>query len=316
MYMIARDRIKVLRRDIARNSLYASSWLINRLSYSTVKFLTYIFIAVGFQFTRSQRKIAEESLRIAFGREKNKKEIDRIIKDCFVNVGKGMIELIYFMSHPKMIKEKVLFEGKEHLDEAFRYGKGVIAVSAHFGNFPLMLLRFAQEGYKTSAIIRPASDQQIEEYFVKLRTRLGLYTIYSQPRKQCVDASLRALRNNEFLFIPLDQNFGSSGGVFVDFFGQKAATATGPVVFAMRTKAPILPVFTVRQPDDTHKIIIEEPLLLEEKGTDEETILANTARITAIIERYIRWFPHEWGWMHRRWKTRPPEGEKIPTGSD
>ena len=168
-----------------------------------------------------------------------------------------------------------------------------------------MLLRFAREGYKTNAIIRPTRDQEIEKRFLSQRTRLGLNTIYSVPRKECVDTSLKALRNNELVFIPLDQNFGSGAGVFVDFFGQKAATATGPVVFAMRTKAPLLPMFIIRQKDDTHKIIIEPPLYLEEKADDKETILVNTARITKVIERYIREYPQEWGWMHRRWKSQP-----------
>jgi Lauroyl/myristoyl acyltransferase len=89
------------------------------------------------------------------------------------------------------------------------------------------------------------------------------------------------------------------------FFGTKAATATGPVVFAMRTKAPILPMFIVRQKDDTHKIIIEPPLYIEEKEDYKETLIYNVARITKIIENYIRKYPQEWGWIHRRWKSRP-----------
>ena len=314
--MSFQDRIKTFKRTVARRGLYASSWLLTRLPYRIVRFLTHIFIALGFCFTIRQRRIAKESLNIAFGQEKNPQEINKIIRECFWNLGKGMIELIYFMAHPHLINEKVSFEGKEHLDEALRQGHGVIAVSAHFGNFPLMLLRFAQEGYKTNAIIRPTRDREIEEYFLGLRTRLGLNTVYSHPRKQCVDTSLRVLRNNEFLFIPLDQNFGSDGGVFVDFFGQKAATATGPVVFAMRTKSPLLPMFIVRQRNDTHKIIIDPPLVLEEKENDQETIFINTSRITRVIEKYIRKYPQEWGWMHRRWKSRPPQEAQVQRPSE
>ncbi len=305
------DRIKIFKRSSARNGLYISTWLLTRLPYGAARAVTNILITIGFKFTIRQKKIAHESLCIAFGKEKSPKEIDTIVKDCFWNLGKGMIELIYFMSHPHMIKEKVAFEGKEHLDEALSGGHGVIAISAHFGNFPLMLLRIAQEGYKTNAIIRPTRDKEIEAYFQRQRTKLGLNTIYSHPRKQCVDASLRALRNNEFLFIPLDQNFGSDGGVFVDFFGQKAATATGPVVFAMRAKSPLLPMFIVREKDDSHKIIIEPPFSLETKGDDKEMIFVNTSRITQVIEKYVRKYPQEWGWMHRRWKSRPPQ-EQAP----
>jgi KDO2-lipid IV(A) lauroyltransferase len=151
----------------------------------------------------------------------------------------------------------------------------------------------------------------MEKYFFEQRTRLGLHTIYNLPRKQCVDTSLKALRNNELMFIPLDQNFGSGAGVFVDFFGQKAATATGPVVFAMRTKAPIIPMFIIRQRGDSYKVIIEPPLSLEERADDKEMIYVNTGKITKVIEDYIRRYPQEWGWMHRRWKTRPRGEEQL-----
>jgi len=306
--MSLKDRMKVFKRAMARQGLYASSWLINHLPYPLVKAITHFFIFVGFLFTVKQKRLTQESLSIAFGNEKTKREREDISRACFANLGKGMIELIYFMAHPRMIKEQTFFEGKQYLDEAVARGQGVIAVSAHFGNFPLMLLRLAQEGYRTHAIIRPTRDKKVEEYFQNLRRGLGLNTVYAQPRKQCVDESLKALRNNGVLFIPLDQNFGNGAGVFVDFFGQKAATATGPVVFAMRTQAPILPIFTIRQNDDRHKIIVNPPLYLEHGQDDKETILINTSRITRIIEDYIRRYPAEWGWMHRRWKSRP-EGE-------
>ena len=303
--MIGPNQLKTFKRAAARYGLYFSSWLLNKFPYPIVRSLTRVLIAVGFRCTVRQRTIAQESLKIAFGGQKSQPERDGIIRECFENFGRGMIELIYFMEHPRMISSRVFFEGKEFLDEAFQFGRGVIAVSAHFGNFPLMLLKFAQDGYKTNAIIRPARDQEIERHFFKQRNKLGLNTIYSHPRRECVEASLKALRSNELLFIPLDQNFGSAGGVFVDFFGQKAATATGPVVFAKRTRAPILPMFVVRQKDDTHKVIIDPPLKLEEFADDKEMIQRNTEKITQVIERYIRQYPQEWGWMHRRWKSRP-----------
>ncbi|MFH1359786.1 MAG: lysophospholipid acyltransferase family protein [Candidatus Omnitrophota bacterium] len=304
--MLFRDRIKIFKRAMARHGLLGSTWILTRLPYGLVKIIARGMMAIGFRLTVKQRRIAMESLHIALGAEKSEKELKKIYRDCFENVGRSMIEMIYFMAHPDMIKERVTFEGKNHLDEALAQGKGVVAISAHFGNFPLMLLRLVQEGYKTNAIMRATRDEKIEEYFQNLRTRMGLHTIYSLPRKACVDESLKVLRNNEFLFIPLDQNFGSGGGVFVDFFGQQAATATGPVVFSMRTGAPLLPVFMVRQKDDTHKILIEPPLNLIENQDDKETIYVNTARITSIIEQYIRRYPEEWGWMHRRWKSKPP----------
>jgi len=121
-----------------------------------------------------------------------------------------------------------------------------------------------------------------------------------------VDETIRSLRNNELVFIPIDQNFGTAG-VFVDFFGKKAATATGPVIFAQRTKAALIPCFILRQKDDTHKIIFERPIELREGKTEQETIIINIQRLTDIIERYIRTYPAEWGWIHRRWKSKPSQ---------
>ena len=152
--------------------------------------------------------------------------------------------------------------------------------------------------------MRPMRDKLAESYFLKKRQRYGVKTIYSQPRQVCVEETIRALRNNELVFIPLDQNFGTAG-VFVDFFGTKAATATGPVIFARRTKAALLPCFIVRQPDNTHKIIFEPEMELQESRTSQESIALNIQRLTDIIERYIRKYPAEWGWIHRRWKSRP-----------
>ena len=303
--MNIKDQIKIFKRAMARNGLFFFTAVLTRLPYGLVQLVTHALTAIGFCFTIRLKQIARESLQIAFGQTKNKAELDMIIRQCFENLGQGMVELMYFMAHPSMIKEKVVIEGREHLDQALREGKGVVAVSAHFGNFPLMLLKLAREGYKTSAIIRPTRDAEIEKYFLQQRTKLGLNTIYSQPRKQCVDNTIRLLRNNELVFIPLDQNFGNGAGVFVDFFGQQAATATGPIVLAQRTGSPILPMFIIREKGDMHRVIIEPPLQLEKQGSDDEMIYANISKITKLIEEYIRKYPHEWGWMHRRWKSKP-----------
>lgn len=299
------DRIKQVQRTMARYGLWGCAWVIDRLPYNAMRFLANCLVAIGFQFTLKQRRIARESLTIAFGREKSPQEIEAIIKQCFANLGQGMVEMLYFMSHPSVTDQKVFFEGREHLDKALAQGKGVIAVTAHFGNFPLMMLYCARQGYPTSAIIRPARDEKLEQYLFRRRADCGVKTVYAVPRRECVANSLKSLANNEVLFIPLDQNFGSGSGVFVDFFGQKAATATGPVVFARRSKAPIVPMFIVRQKDGAHKVIVEPALELEAGSDEEETVAVNIAKITRLIETYIRRYPYEWGWMHRRWKSRP-----------
>ncbi|MFH0790461.1 MAG: lysophospholipid acyltransferase family protein [Candidatus Omnitrophota bacterium] len=300
--------MKKIRKGIIR----FIAWLGLTLCSLIIKFIPACFLygfantiaVLAYTFAVKQRKIALESLTIAFGRDKSKAEISRMARDCFIFMAKSAVELMFMLDKPAMLRERIEITGKENLDSALSKGKGVILVSAHFGNFPLLLARLSLEGYKTAGIMRLMRDTRVEKIFLAKRQKFNVKTIYSQPRDVCVETTIRTLRNNELVFIPIDQNFGTAG-VFVDFFGRKAATATGPVIFARRTKAAILPCFIVRQADDTHKIIFEPSLDLEEVSTAKESININIQRLTNIIESYIRKYPAEWGWIHRRWKTKP-----------
>jgi len=299
---------KKIRKSISRFfgwiGLIFSSLIIKVIPKGCIYGFARNIAVLGYIIARKQRKIALESLTIAFEREKSKDEIQQIARDCFTFMAKAGLEIMFLMDKPKLLKKGVEFVDKKNLEAALAKGKGVILVSAHFGNFPLMLAKLSLEGYKTAGIMRYMRDERAEKVFMAKRTQVGIKTIYSQPRKVCVENSLRTLRNNELLFVPIDQNFGA-GGVFVDFFGRKAATATGPVVLALRTQAAILPCFIVRQKDDRHKIIFEPALNLE-KGRDyQETVTINIQKLTNIIESYIRKYPAEWGWIHRRWKSKP-----------
>jgi KDO2-lipid IV(A) lauroyltransferase len=169
-----------------------------------------------------------------------------------------------------------------------------------------MLTKLSMDGYKVSSILRVMRDPWVHNYFEKKRETLGIGSVYTQPRKQCVEKSLEVLRKNEILFIQIDQNFGT-GGVFVDFFGKKAATAKGPIVFALRTKAPIVPMLIYREKDNTQKLVIEPEVDILQGKDFEETICLTAQKLTSIIELYVRRYPSDWGWIHRRWKARPKE---------
>ena len=260
--------------------------------------------ALAYIFAVKQRRIALDSLNIAFGKEKSREEIEKIAKDCFMYMAKSAVELMFLFDKPRVLGERVGIQGRQNLDQALAFGRGVILVSAHFGNFPLLLGKLAVEGYKAGGIMRPMRDARVEKIFLEKREKFGVKTIYSQPRDECVNNTIGALRNNELVFVPIDQNFGT-GGVFVNFFGEKAATATGPVILAQRTKAALIPCFIIREPNDRHRIIFEPALELIEGESPQETISINIQRLTDIIESYIRKYPAEWGWIHRRWKSKP-----------
>ncbi len=301
-----KDAVKKTKRTLARGAYHFFMFLFWVTPYPLIKAMSNGLISFAYKIVRRLRKNAMETLTLAFGTEKTREELEKICKDCFYNAGKGAIEMGAYTTRPAMILKNFRFEGnsRQYLEDALKEGKGVMAVSAHFGNFPLMLLYLAQAGFPTNAIIRPARDEAIEKHFQEARVRLKLKTIHSYPREACVRQSLKALRAKELLVVLLDQNTGSKSGVFVDFFGKKAGTSTGPIVFALRTGSPILPIFTVRDGEDSHKIIIEPHFYLEEKATDEETLQWNVQKITNIIEKYIRLYPKEWAWMHRRFKSK------------
>lgn len=262
---------------------------------------------VGYRFALRHRRIAIESLTMAFGQEKPRPEIERIARECFNTMAGSAVEFFMFMRHPERIRRFVHVQGLEHLERALAQGKGVVAVSAHFGSFPLLLSRLALEGYKVHTLLRHMRDEKLDKLFEGKRDFMRVGSIYTQPRQVCVSRSLQVLRNNEILFTQLDQNFGT-GGVFVDFFGTKAATATGPVVFSIRTGAPLVPMFIYRVHGPEHQVIIEPEIEMEAGDDRHERIARTVARATSLIEQYIRRYPHEWGWIHKRWKARPKEG--------
>ncbi|MFC1708978.1 lysophospholipid acyltransferase family protein [Candidatus Omnitrophota bacterium] len=266
----------------------------------------HLMARITFTLASKQRRIALDSLNIAFGREKSQEEIKKIAFSSFENMSKMAIEFIFFLGRISLMDKYIKVEGIENLDRALAKGKGVVALSGHFGNFPLMVVKLSLQGYKFSTIMRLMRDPWVNQYFEKKRDALGIGSIYTQPRNQCVQKSLETLRNKEILFVQLDQNFGT-GGIFVDFFGKKAATAKGTIVFALRAKAPIVPMFICRGEDNIQRVVIEpEAQMLEGKNL-EETILLNAEKLTKVIEGYVRRYPADWGWIHRRWKARPKE---------
>lgn len=295
---------KIISYSFARFGLKLCSLLVKLMPPCLIYGFAEKLGGLGYLFAGRQRKVALETMSYAFGAQKSRREKEEIARRCFIFVAKSGVELLFLMDRPGLLRQRVSIEGSQNLENALSKGKGAILVSAHFGNFPLMLAYLSLSGYKAAGIMRPMKDEKVEGIFLNKRSRLGIKTIYSQPRRACVSQAIQALRNNELVLIPIDQNFGT-GGVFVDFFGRKAATATGPVVLAQRTGAALLPCFIVRQEDDTHKIIFEPQIDLIEGDSPEGTVLVNIQKLTAIIESYIRKYPAEWGWFHRRWKSKP-----------
>jgi len=251
---------------------------------------------------RKRKKIALGNLHLAFGKEKSQEEIERICRNSFKNIGKDMLEISScFNFEEAYLKTLVKLEGKEHLDDALRRGNGAIALTAHLGNFPLMNVRLVNEGYPLSLVARDPENPRLAKMITSYRDAVGIESIPDKPRMTCVSKSLKALKKNRILLLQIDQNAPATE-CWVDFFGYLVPTFKGPVIFSLRTGAPILPMFIIRNPDSLHKIIIHPPFQVSITGNAEQDITLNIAGLTKVVEATIREYPEQWWWIHRRFK--------------
>ena len=264
----------------------------------------------AFHGMRRYRTVALNNLRAAYGAEWDDEKIQRLARASFQHLGITLVE--FFLRQPRItdteLEREVRFEGQQHFEEAFRRGRGVIVVSAHYGNWEIMGPRLALAGYRVSGVSRVADDPGLEQMISHIRKRAGLSQI---PRRRAAREGLAALRRNEILAILLDQNT-AEGGVFVPFFGRPASTAMGPAVFALKTGAAIVPTFSMREVDGTHTMKAWPPIFPQPTGDRNGDVLQLTSEVTRVIELQIRERPELWCWLHNRWKRQPTDAETAP----
>lgn len=303
--MDKKEKKKLLRRKIGLYFIKTFTFLAGVVPIQVNLFSGRILGSLAYLVLGRHRKIALDSLAIAFPNYSLGKR-KKIAKQFFVFITEGGFELIYYLKNVEKMHQPVQIEGKDNLDQALAKGRGVILITAHYGNFPLMSLRLAAAGYPVNLVTRPMRDKYAEAHFHKLRTDAGIKNISVYPRRASVSGIINALDNNEIVIILMDLNFGT-GGVWVKFFNKLAATPTGPIILSLRTKAALVPSYIYRKGGKRHglKVFPEEKLI---PGKDKnETILLNAANFTKIIEKWIKARPEHWSWVHRRWKSRPPK---------
>lgn len=247
------------------------------------------------------RRIAIENLTAAFGGEKTAREIRRIARRVFENLGMVAVELINF---PKInaanIDRFVTIKGTDILEAAFRKGKGVIILTGHFGNWELLAMTLRVKGYPGVAIGRRIYFNKYDKYLNRLRKLHDVNIIY---RDESPKKILRVLKDNRIMGILADQDVDSVDGVFVNFFGRPAYTPTAPVALAMATGAEIIPSFIIRR-DGRHTFIMEKPVELADTGDEAADMARNTQAWSDVFESYVKRYPEQWVWVHKRWKTR------------
>jgi len=219
--------------------------------------------------------------------------------------GLAMFAQIPRMTDPDMDR-LVILHGAEHMEEAYRRGRGMITFTAHYGCWELMAVYVTRRYPRVSMVVRPLDNPLLDAMVSGVRRSGGGGVIDS---RRVLKDGIRLLRANGILGVLVDQNF-HKGGVFVDFFGRLAATSTLVPVLARRTGCAVLPMHNFWRDGRMH-IICEPPVALSSEPDSSQAIAQDTQRLTAIVEGWIRQDPNQWLWLHRRWKRRPKPGEIV-----
>jgi KDO2-lipid IV(A) lauroyltransferase len=308
-----KEMLDILKDWLGAIAMYVCYLLIPLLPLKVTYMIARTVSNVSLKFLKKPRNTILGNMDVAFGTKMSEEEKMETAKEMVTNVLKGFFEGFYIASRfRKKVDGIISIEGREYLDQALSHGRGVIALSAHFGNFTILGTAMAREHYSFHMVIKEPKNKPVAKLFRKFRDSAGQKWIATQPRRVCLKKMLNCLRNNQIVCLITDEN-KRRGGVQVDFFGHNSPTATGPAVLSLRTGAVIVPIFIIRQKDDTHKVIIEPALEFNLTGNKEEDIRHITSIFTERIEFYVKSYPTQWFWLNRRWKGISP-GDKHYRG--
>ncbi len=249
------------------------------------------------------RHVGMRNLKLAFP-EKTRRERARILRDVFTSLGRQLAEVCLFPTYTlENVGKVVVYDGFENFERALARGKGVLFLTAHLGGWELSAFTHSLYGHPLHIVMRPLDNVYLDSLMRRYRTMHGNSTV---DKDDFVRGLLSAMKAGETVGILMDTNMTPPQGVFTDFFGIPACTASGLARIALRTDAAVVPGFTVWDPGlRKYRLRFDPALKLIRTGNDDADIVANTALFTKVIEEYVRKYPDQWLWVHRRWKTRP-----------
>lgn len=255
---------------------------------------------------RKLRRVAMRNLELAFP-EKSRSERKRIVRGVFTSLGRQAAEVCLFPKYTREnVSKTVVYEGFENFERAVARGKGVLFLTGHLGAWELSAFAHSLYGYPLNIVMRPLDNPYLDRMARHYRTLHGNKAV----DKDFARGLIAAMRAGKTVGVLMDTNMIAGQGVFVDFFGRPACTASGVARVALKTDAAVVPGFTIWDPGlKKYRLRFDPPVKLIRTKDREADVAANTALFTKIIEEYVRRYPDQWLWVHRRWKTRP-EGEK------
>ncbi len=279
------------------------SFLINLLPENVALWIGRGLGRAMFYLDMEHRRVALRNLDIAFGREKAKEELQAIAKKSFENLGMMAMEFFRISNLDiETFKKKVRVEGLEKALKVLDENRGALLLLGHFGNWELMALMSKVIGRPIMVIAKPIKrNPWLYRWILKSREKIGLIVI---PPKNATQRVLHALSENQIVGILFDQRGKRSHGIWADFFGRKVPTTPGLAVMALRSGAPVIPVFMIREEGGRHHLFIKEPLELIRTGDFRSDVEANTQLFNQTIESIVRQYPEHWLWIHRRWERK------------
>ena len=262
--------------------------------------------AVAFTILGRLRKVGLTNLELAFP-EKSAAEREQILRRLYRNLGWLLAEFCQMPHYtPGNTRSLIRYEGLEHYLAARDRGKGVLILTGHLGAWELSSYYHSLMGHPMSMVIRRLDNARVDKLVNDIRCLHGNRVLHKDDFARGL---IGAMRQGETVGILMDTNMTPPQGSFVPFFGRLACTASGMARVALKTGATVLPGFMLWEESEQKYVLhFGEAIDLVSTGNDEHDALENTARFTAVIESWIRRYPDQWLWVHRRWKTRP-EGD-------
>ncbi len=245
------------------------------------------------------RRAAERNLELVFPQSSHDERAG-IIEGCWQSLSRVIADLARFPEINKSnVHQFIRYDGFEHFERAKQRGRGVLFATAHLGNWEFSAFAHALMAEPMSIVVRPLDNPLLDDLTTRYRTLSG-NTVLGRG-KDYLRPLLAALHRNEAVGILIDQNVTEDRGIFVNFFGIPACVDAGFARLAARTGAAVIPGYALWSQEESRYILVFEP---EVEITGDT--LADTQAIHSRLEAAIHRTPHQWLWIHRRWKTRPP----------
>ena len=249
------------------------------------------------------RRTGDRNLKLAFP-EKTDEERQELLKGTFAGLGRQLGLFTKFATDSReTLLDITRWEGLEHLESARATKRPIILFTGHVGAWELSSFGLSLKDLPMSFLVRRLDNPKVEEMVDRIRMRFGNQSV---DKRGAARPMLTILKSGGTLGLLVDLNTLDEEAIFVDFFGVPASTTFMLAKLALRTDAIVLPMF-VPWDESNRKFLVEilPPVSVERSGDEEEDIRKLTASLTKVVEDYIRRYPDQWLWIHKRWKTRP-----------